>query len=516
LSKGSDGATIAHIVAAGAREQPDLDVLTFEHEGRFETRSYAQLWRNGQSLARLFMDLGMVAGDRVALMMQNHPEFVEAMVACAISNLVFVPIDPRTRGDRLAFMLNDCGCRGVLVGDYASEEVRAVRSRTPALEWSRTIGPDFAIGEGSQPELEIAARENDVMQILYTSGTTGDPKGVIVRHQRFGAVGTVAPSLYGYRQEDRPYTGLSLTHANAQFVTLAPSLKMGMRAVFSRRFTRSRFWDVIRACSCTTVSLLGGIATALYGAPERPDDRDNPIRLVTSAGMPPAIWEAFERRFGVAIGEYYGALEGGQTIRQVGTGPYGSCGRVAASLVAKVVDEHDVEVARGEPGEIIFRPADGSPAVVEYYNNPEAAALKTAGGWLRSGDIVRMDADGWVYFEYRKGGGLRKNGDFIAADAVEKVLAEHPAVDDVFVYGIPAASGAPGEKDIVAAIVCNGAAKIPDDLFSWCRERLEGNAIPDFMQIVDQIPKTASEKPQERFLAAQLASHPESVIKRNA
>jgi crotonobetaine/carnitine-CoA ligase len=163
-------------------------------------------------------------------------------------------------------------------------------------------------------------------------------------------------------------------------------------------------------------------------------------------------------------------------------------------------------------GEICSRPATGEAARVEYFENPEASEKKTRGGWLRSGDIGHSDADGWLFFDYRKGGGIRHNGDFINPGFVEKVIAEYPDVSDVFVYGVPAKSGAPGEKDVVAAVVPVAGRRIdPSSLLEHCRRGLETNFLPSYLQVLDEIPKTASEKPQERFLRDRFTSDPDSV-----
>ena len=522
---------IANLVADRARTNPDFTALTFESNGDLETRTYRQLWENGQRIAVALRARGMNKGDRFALLMLNHPEFVETMIASAIVGTVFVPIDPRARESKLAFMLENSGCRGVICGDYALQGLLEAAVKAPSVKWAYLLGSKPApTGPGStisvyllrdvlaarmpEPLLEVAVQDpQEPMQVMYTSGTTGDPKGIVVPHQRFGAVSNHGEAVFGYRSDDRPYTGLSLTHGNAQFVTLAPSLKMGLPAVISRKFSKSRLWAIVRQHGCTTFALLGGMVTAIYSEPERPDDADNPVRLVISAGMPAAIWEDFGRRFGVEIFEFYGAVEGGMTFKRPGEGPIGSCGRPAPGLVAKVVDENGREVPRGASGELWFRLESGPFPAVAYLGNAEASVRKTAGGWLRSGDIVHMEADGWVFFEHRAGGGIRRNGEFVSPALIEKVLAEHPDIDDVFVYGIANSSGAPGEKDVVAAVVLKQDAALEvQSLSAWLRARLEPGSIPDFIQRVAEIPKTASEKPQERFLVDHYRNQPETIM----
>ncbi|MEJ2132507.1 MAG: AMP-binding protein, partial [Gammaproteobacteria bacterium] len=190
-----------------------------------------------------------------------------------------------------------------------------------------------------------------------------------------------------------------------------------------------------------------------------------------------------------------------------------SFGKPGPGLELKILDENDEECPPGVQGEICSRPASGRSAEVEYYKNPKASADKTRGGWLRSGDIGHRDEEGWLYFDFRKGSSIRRAGDFINPGFVEKVVGEHPDVSDVFVYGVPAASGAPGEKDVVAAVSpVPGHTIEPASLFERCRAGLESNFVPSYIQIVDEIPKTASEKPQERFLVERFEQNPEEVF----
>ncbi len=509
---------LANIIREKLTNHADLDVLTFVSivDGAFrdEVRSYQDLWDNGRRIAAGLIDEGMGEGAPFGLVMQNHPEFVDVMVGSSIANTVFVPIDARTRGRKLQYMLSFAECKGVVVADYALGNLLEILDDCPAIEWLWVLDsglgaelPDVQqrvtrvadILGGDAPDIEVRALDPmDPMQMLYTSGTTGDPKAILAPHARFGSIAALGPVI-GLQDGDRPYTGLSLTHANAQLITLGNVLKMGLRGVISVKFTKSRLWDICRAYGCTMFNLLGGMTTAIYSEPLKDNDRDNPVRYVFSAGMPAAIWNDFKERFDVDIYEFYGTAEGGLTLNPPGAGPVGSIGKAPPTMICKLLDESDNEVAPGAPGEICFRNADGSPPPVAYYKNPEASAEKTAGGWFRSGDIGHTDDDGWVFFDYRAGGGIRRNGDFVNPAFVEKAIAELGSVSDVFVYGVHTAENAPGEKEVIAAIV-PGDDFDAAQVFASCRQQLEANFVPTFVQVVDEIPKTASEKPQERFL----------------
>ncbi|MDP7549197.1 MAG: AMP-binding protein [Alphaproteobacteria bacterium] len=515
---------LADLIAMQAEAQPDLDVVTFEGGGRFddEIRSYGDLWDNGNRVAAELIARGMAPGDRFALLMRNHPEFIDVMVGASISACVFVPIDPRSRGRKLAYTLTNSDCRGIICADYCLDQVVEIRAQLPDLEWILVM--DSEDGPGRQQVAGIAGAETmacvydrpatavnnrlkspfDPLEIVYTSGTTGDPKGVVFQNARYG--NSILCDIVPLEAGDRPYTGLSLTHGNAQMITLATSLSLGLRCVLSRRFTKSRLWDITRKYGCTAFNLLGGMTAAIYAEPERHDDGDNPVRFVMSAGMPATIWEKFERRFNLDVFEFYGAVEGGLAYKPIGVGPVGSFGKAPKGLELKVVDEDGNDCPPGVLGELISRPRKGPAPEVEYFKNQDASAEKTEGGWLRSGDVGHADADGWLFFDYRKGGGIRHNGDFVNPGFVEQVIAEQPDVNDVFVYGIPAASGAPGEKDVVAAVVAaGGAAFDPHSVFAACRRELEANFVPGYLQVVEEIPKTASEKPLERFLLESFA-----------
>ena len=524
-----DLSIMANLIEDWAQKDPDLDVLTFVSVGADgelaeQTRSYRQLWENGQKLAALIRSQGLGEGDPFAIVMPNHPEFVDLMVASSILGTVFVPIDPRTQGDRLRYMLDFAECKAAFVSPDALSSVQAVWGDSGnwicALEGQES-SVEAALSEPvPEPLLPVVSSDpNAPMQLLYTSGTTGDPKAILSPHSRF-MVGRGVGQLLGITREDRPYTGLSLTHANAQLITLSCGLVYGNRTVISRQFTKSRLWEITRQYGCTWFNLLGGMTNAIYAMPEQADDADNPVRIVLSAGMPAAIWDKFKARFQVELTEIYGAAEGGLTFNLFGAGPSGSCGKAPADLELSVRDDDDQPCAPGQLGEICFKNVDGSSPVVRYFKNPEASEKKTQNGWLRMGDVGYLDEEGWLFFHHRKGGGLRRNGDFIDTTHIEKVLSESAQVDDVYVYGVPAANGTPGEKDIVAAMVSAASDQsdqaIAASLFAICQQQLTANYVPSYMQIISEIPKTASEKPIERYLLEAFNKYPEQVISQSA
>lgn len=503
--------SIADLVARKAREGSAAPILTFvevNSDGALvhQTRRYADLFRNGEALARRLTAQGVRPGNRFAIMMHNHPEFVEGMIAAAMLGAVFVPIDPRTMGEKLAFMLDHAGCTGAICARYAAPAVMTAKAESPRLRWVIVIGD--VEEPGTSPALSpFAPVETDPdtpMFLMFTSGTTGNPKAVVQTHAQYlGAA--YSTGRFGIGRDDVLYTGLSLTHINAQ-VTLRMGLANALPVVISHKFTKSRLWDICGAYGCSVFNLLGGMIPEVFSAPERPDDADNPVRLIISAGMPTSLWDAYRTRFGVDICEIYGATEGGGAMfNPPGAGPIGSIGKPLPGTEAMAFDDADRACAPFEPGELRFRRADGGATAIAYHDDAEAGRAKMAGAWYRTGDIVHHDADGWFFFHHRIGGGVRRNGYFVNTTLVEAALSRSGLIDDVFVYGVADARNVAGEKTLVAAVVPSSPAAFSTEaMLGYCRANLEANDVPQIVQVLNAIPKTISEKPIERDCIALL------------
>jgi acyl-CoA synthetase (AMP-forming)/AMP-acid ligase II len=510
---------------------PEKEALIFlNDDGSDERLTYGKIFENTNRISHLLLKAGISKGDTFAIVMRNHPEFLYSLFAALSIGAIAVPIDPRSKGGKLSYQIKNTGSQSIIIADELMENLTEIIKDIEGVPVLGVIYKDHhnISLSGSYPILnEILKRENPdppnamvelnmqaPAQIIHTSGTTGDPKGVVLKADRFMVYALLADAIWKYSDDDILYTGLSLTHGNSQAVTIFPSLAKGLRSVIGERFTKSKIWDICRKYGCTSFSLLGGMMAGIYNEPVRENDDDNPVRRVISAGTPRAIWEAFEKRFNVVIHEWYAAVEGGLAHNPPGEGPIGSFGKAPEQFIEmKIVDENDNEVPVGEMGELISR-MKTSETEVTYFGKEKESREKTRGGWLRSGDICHQDENGFFYFDFRKGGGLRRQGDFIQPDYVEKIIGEHESVSEVCVYGIPAASGAPGECDLVAAIspFYKGDVDI-DEIRELCLEKLERNSIPSYFQIVDIIPKTITEKPLERVLKEDFDPDAPNVIK---
>ena len=461
-------------------------------------------------VARQLRAAGVGPGSGVALMLSNHPRFLDAFFATQKLGAYAVPVNIELIGDGLQYILEHSESSAVICDHDSAAKISALRQGTPRIGkiWVNTAEapPGYRLPAGMQSfdELEVAGsddRQNLGVRsapdapglLLYTSGTTGMPKAVVSMYgtQRVKGIGVFANLLYD--RSDRLYTCLPLFHANALMLAVMPALWVGIPLYLAKRFSATRFWQEIAACGATQFNTIGGMIPILLKTPPSELDRAHKVRRVVSAACPKDAWEPFEQRFGVTLWEGYGAVDGaGVTIFNAGKAPIGSLGRPAKMMKWRLVKEDGSDAAPGEPGELCVHVGDMTEGRVPYWRNEQASNEKVVDGWLHTGDMMQKDAESFLYFVGRNTDSMRRRGENVSAYEVEKVVDAYPDVLESAAFGVPSPMG---EQDIMISLVLVDDRELDTQAFcDFLKERLPRYAQPTYLDVVKELPKTGTHR----------------------
>ncbi len=482
--------------------------------------SYAALDRRSDRVAAGLADHGIARGDRIAALLYNTPEFLDLWFGAAKIGAVFVPLNTALKGDLLRYELDDSGAKGVVVDARLLEAYGPLRAarRLPA-EWvvPAAGGPDEP-ADGLRPWAELEAdraapavpapRPWEPAAILYTSGTTGPPKGAIIPHEKPIRTATEIAARSRLTPGAVLYTALPLFHCNAQEMTTLSALLNDLTAAYDERFHASTYWETAARLGATHVSLLISMVNVLFKQPPRPTDRTHSVRVALTAGTTREVWPEFERRFGLTIIELYGMTECGCTtlMNPPDRIRVGSVGTPLGFVEAEVVDDQDRPVPVGTRGELVVRPRSPYAMFLGYHQKADQTVEAWRNLWFHTGDFVTRDADGYYYFIDRKKDVIRRRGENLAPYDVEQALNRHPAVFESVVVGVPSPLG---EEDVKAFVQLKpGQSVEARTLFEFCAERLPFFMVPRFIEFLDEIPKTANQKAQ-RYVLRQRRGGPE-------
>jgi crotonobetaine/carnitine-CoA ligase len=427
--------------------------------------------------------------------------------------MYLVPINPGLKGDGLAYLINHSDIEAIVIDAELTESitpisdqfehikhiiVNDIEKEAAGITWPDQMIPLSRALDMPLQNPDVGYNRDDMCLIIYTSGTTGRPKGVVYRYKKSSVK---LMSFYAHiliSENDIYYTYLPLCHGNALFITTTMSMARKATMALSRKFSASGFWENIQKYNATVFNTIGSVIPILMKQPEKPSDSQHKVRFIFSAACPTDMWRPFEKRFGVQLYEGYGAVDGGgKGIMNLGTAPVGSIGKPPNPKEIKVVDESDNAVSTGETGELMFKVKSKSSAV-EYYKNEEASQNKSKDGWLKTGDLVRQDENGFIYFVGRNTESMRKGGENVSAYEVEHVIMKHPAVEDVAVYAVPSEMS---EDEIMVAVKqVQGLTLTGSELRAFLADKLAKYAIPRYVRFVEEFPKTTSHRIIKRVL----------------
>ncbi len=470
--------------------------------------TYRQALEAVDALARDYARIGAGPGVRIGLALENRPDFFLHFLALNALGASILPLNCAMQADELAYQIEHSECALIV----ATPQYRSLFVRGAAQTSRRP--PVAAPNEASSAEvsLESAAPSNNdaataEAAILYTSGTTGKPKGCILSNEYFTAIGDFYTGLGGHvvfdPGKERLITPLPVTHMNALACSFMATIQSGGCLIQLDRFHPNSWWPTVRESGATIMHYLGVMPAMLLKAPPAPDDDvSGQIRFAFGAGCDPRHHASFEKRFGVKLIEAWAMTETGAGAwitashepRHVGTRCFG---RAPVGLECRLVDDEGNDAPNDRPGELLVR-RSGPDArrffFSGYFKNEEATEEAWRGGWFHTGDAVRKDEDGYFYFVDRLKNVIRRSGENIAAIDVESVLMRHDLVAGCVV--VPAPDEIRGEEVMALVVVARGdkSEAAARSIFDFAMENLAYYKAPGHIAFVDSIPLTASEK----------------------
>ena len=477
------------------------------HKDGYEI-DYASAGRAVDALCDAYRLRGYGHGHRVAMLLDSRPEHFLHKLALNTLGVSCVPVNPDYRASEIAYLLDSSKPDLAIVSDDRQDQLmagRAAATHKPPVTLFDALAGAPAPQRPARADPVSAASE---ASILYTSGTTGRPKGCLLSHGYEIASGrwyATRGHLAALREDgERLYNPLPLYHVNSSVFSFHCIIQTGSCQIQPDRFHPDRWWQEVRQTRASIVHYLGVIVPLLLGRPPSPDDRKHDVRFAIGAGLEPQLHAAFEERFGFPLIEVWGMTEMVRVLldneppRSVGTRSFG---RPVPGIEVRVVDDQDRDVPTGAPGEMVIRHSAATPRrdfFSGYLDDEQATAQAWRNGWFHTGDTVRQDADGTLHFVDRKKNIIRRSGENIAAAEVEAVLQAHPLVKQVAVLAVPDEIR---EEEVFACIVLHDqvpdTGQTADRLFDHCYAELAYFKAPGWLQFVASLPTTGTQKIQK-------------------
>jgi carnitine-CoA ligase len=503
--------SVRALLEARAEATPDAPFVTHDET----TLSFADALERADRTAAGLFAMGVRRGAKVAVVLPNSLEIIDTWFACSLMGAVLVPVNTGLRGEGLRYILEHSDAELAVIDAPLVDTVEAALGVGEGLSRRFVRGlPEDGLKPGYEPyaALEQAASgpgpradvgPEALASILYTSGTTGLPKGVMNCHNSYvTAAAEFARNFVRLREDDVLYTSLPLFHVNAQSLTTLGSIVSGRPMVLASRFSASRLFEDMARHGATVFNYIGAMLTMLYKQPERRQDGENAVRLAVGGAAPAELWRSFERRFGLSVLEIYGLTETATFC--VGSPPDdirpGKIGQPVSWAEVAVVREDGSPSTAREAGEIVVRSKRPNTIFQGYYKSEDATANAMRDGWFHTGDRGSRDEDGYFAFIDRLKDSIRRRGENISSYEVERVVNSHPDVAESAAFGVPSDLG---EEEVMVVVIPRGGAVDPGRLIEFCRERMADFMVPRYVRAQVELPKTATQRVQKFELRKQ-------------
>jgi crotonobetaine/carnitine-CoA ligase len=496
--------TVFDVLAQNASDHPDAPFLVFEGiDGAVVRRSYGEAHERALYMGHVLLDYGVTPGDRVHVHMSNRPEFFDCWFGTAAIGAVMVPTNPQLTASELAYIVDHAGCKVTVTQQALAPGMADVQPQESVLvaDGERVIrleGAALSTQAGALPVVDPL----DTAAVMYTSGTTSVPKGVLVTHANYLHAGNVVAQHLRVRPEDRWLVVLPLFHANAQYYSTMSALVSGASVALMERFSASRWGGQAVRHRATLASLFAAPIRMILAQQERQDDRANDLRAVIfSQNVTEAQLDEFERRFNTPLLQLYGMTE---TIAPPTLNPlYGprnnmSIGRPTLGTRLRVMAQGGRDASVDETGELLVLGDPGTTLMAGYLGDERATAEAVRDGWLHTGDGVRLDKDGFIHFVDRGKDMIKRAGENIAAGEVEAVVNSHPAVFESAVVGVH--DDMRDEAIKLFVVKRDGAELFEEMLIEFCAERLARFKVPSSVEFLDALPRTPVGKIRKEVL----------------
>ncbi|ANI42147.1 long-chain-fatty-acid--CoA ligase FadD17 [Mycolicibacterium vaccae] len=457
-------------------------------------------WRNhirdGAALAaalRARMDPGRPP--HVGVLLGNTPFFGTVLVAAALSGIVPVGLNPTRRGQALRRDADHADCQLVLGDrDHHRDGVEVIDVESSSFAAELDAHRDSAAVDFPDPD------PDDLFMLIFTSGTSGDPKAVRCTHEKVAFPGLMLAQRFGLGPEDTCYLSMPLFHSNAIMAGWAPAVAAGASIALRRKFSASQFFPDVRRFGATYANYVGKPLSYILAAPEHPDDADNPLRIAYGNEAAPRDLGRFAERFGVTVVDGFGSSEGGVSIARTPDTPDGALGPLTGGVTILDVDT-GAECPPGVVGELVN--TEGSGQFRGYYKDPAAEAERMRGGVYHSGDLAYRDENGFAYFAGRLGDWMRVDGENLGTAPIERILMRFPGVTEVAVYPIP--DPAVGDQVMAALVLPEDRPFDPEAFTRFLVEQpdLGPKQWPKFVRTASALPRTETFKVLKRRLSAE-------------